>query len=215
MTGRAFGAKTFGLVGERGADWTACDSASWTSPSSSGSGCSTDSTGSWRARRSWATRPFFASRDFLWSSGLEAHWATIRAELDAVLEHRDALPNFQDISTDQESITDDDRWKTFFLYGFGFRSDTNCALLPGDRQARRVDPGDEDGDVLDPGPAQAHPGSLRALQGHRAVPPRAEGARAPRPVPHPGRRRDRDVGRGSEPHLRRHLRARGLERHRR
>ena len=47
-----------------------------------------------------------------------------------MLQYRDALPNFQDISTDQESITDDDRWKTFFLYGFGFRSDTNCALCP-------------------------------------------------------------------------------------
>jgi ornithine lipid ester-linked acyl 2-hydroxylase len=75
-------------------------------------------------------RAFLSNDEFLWSYGLEAHWATIREELDAVLEHRDALPNFQDISTDQESITDDDRWKTFFLYGFGFRSDTNCELCP-------------------------------------------------------------------------------------
>ena len=71
-------------------------------------------------------------------TGSRRNWATIRTELDEVLEHRDALPNFQDISTDQETITDDDRWKTFFLYGFGFRSDTNCALLPRDRPARRV-----------------------------------------------------------------------------
>jgi beta-hydroxylase len=73
---------------------------------------------------------FFTPEEFLWAYGLEANWRTIRAELDRVLEHRDALPNFQDISTDQESITDDDRWKTFFLYGFGFRSDTNCELCP-------------------------------------------------------------------------------------
>ena len=85
----------------------------------------------WVARASkLGDRPFFSNEDFLWSYGLEAHWTTIRKELDAVLEHRSALPNFQDISTDQESITDDDRWKTFFLYGFGFRSDTNCALCP-------------------------------------------------------------------------------------
>jgi len=76
------------------------------------------------------TQAFFANEEFLWSYGLEANWEIIRAELDAVLEHREALPNFQDISTDQESITDDDRWKTFFLYGFGFRSDTNCDLCP-------------------------------------------------------------------------------------
>jgi beta-hydroxylase len=73
---------------------------------------------------------FFDERDFLWAAGLEAHWTTIRRELDGVLERRDALPNFQDISTDQASITDDDRWKTYFLYGFGFRSDANCARCP-------------------------------------------------------------------------------------
>jgi beta-hydroxylase len=72
----------------------------------------------------------FDERDFLWAAGLEAHWDTIRRELDAVLERRDALPNFQDISTDQATITDDDRWKTYFLYGFGFRSDANCARCP-------------------------------------------------------------------------------------
>jgi beta-hydroxylase len=73
---------------------------------------------------------FFDERDFLWTAGLEAHWETIRRELDAVLAHREALPNFQDISTDQASITNDDRWKTYFLYGFGFRSDANCARCP-------------------------------------------------------------------------------------
>jgi aspartyl/asparaginyl beta-hydroxylase (cupin superfamily) len=73
---------------------------------------------------------FFDERDFLWASGLEAHWTDIRRELDAVLERRDALPNFQDISTDQATITDDDRWKTYFLYGFGFRSDANCDRCP-------------------------------------------------------------------------------------
>jgi beta-hydroxylase len=73
---------------------------------------------------------FFDDRDFLWAAGLEAHWTEIRHELDAVLARRDELPNFQDISTDQATITDDDRWKTYFLYGFGFRSDANCARCP-------------------------------------------------------------------------------------
>jgi len=83
------------------------------------------------ARASAVGEPaFFDGRDFLWAAGLEARWPTIRRELDAVLERRDALPNFQDISTDQATITDDDRWKTYFLYGFGFRSDANCARCP-------------------------------------------------------------------------------------
>ena len=67
---------------------------------------------------------------FPWHRTLEAHWAVIRDELDRLLEHRDALANFQDISTDQATITDDDRWKTYFFYGFGFRADANCARCP-------------------------------------------------------------------------------------
>ncbi len=67
---------------------------------------------------------------FPWHRTLEAHWRTIRDELDRLLEHRYALANFQDISTDQASITDDDRWKTYFLYGFGFRADANCVRCP-------------------------------------------------------------------------------------
>src|SRR3954447_12874807 len=83
------------------------------------------------ARGSTVGNPaIFSADDFLWSYGLEANWMAIRKELDELLEFRDDLPNFQDISTDQATITDDDRWKTFFLYGFGFRSDASCARCP-------------------------------------------------------------------------------------
>jgi beta-hydroxylase len=75
-------------------------------------------------------QPFYEPSDFPWVARLEAHWEIIRAELDVVLEHRAALPNFQDISTDQYQLTDDDRWKTYFFYGYGFRSDANCARCP-------------------------------------------------------------------------------------
>jgi aspartyl/asparaginyl beta-hydroxylase (cupin superfamily) len=76
------------------------------------------------------TTPFLAPETFDWVAGLEAEWSTIRAELDEVLTYRDDLPNFQDISTDQASITDDDGWKTYFFFGYGFRSDGNCARCP-------------------------------------------------------------------------------------
>jgi beta-hydroxylase len=75
-------------------------------------------------------RPFYDPADFRWVAPLEAGWKVIRAELDALLAHRRALPNFQDISTDQAQLTDDDRWKTYFFYGYGFRSDANCARCP-------------------------------------------------------------------------------------
>jgi beta-hydroxylase len=73
---------------------------------------------------------FFDPSLFPWVAEIEANWLTIRRELEAVLADREALPNFQDISKDQIEITDDDRWKTYFLFGFGFRSDANCARCP-------------------------------------------------------------------------------------
>ena len=67
---------------------------------------------------------------FAWTRRLEDHWRTIRAELDDILKHRDQLPNFQDISKDQRHLTDDDDWKTFFLYGFGHKAEANCTRCP-------------------------------------------------------------------------------------
>ena len=76
------------------------------------------------------TTPFLPTDTFPWIPGLESEWKTIRAELDEVLSFRDELPNFQDISIDQASITDDDGWKTYFFFAYGFRSDANCARCP-------------------------------------------------------------------------------------
>lgn len=76
------------------------------------------------------TTPFLPLSTFPWIPTLEGEWRTIRAELDEVLAYREELPNFQDISVDQASITDDDGWKTFFFFGYGFRADANCARCP-------------------------------------------------------------------------------------
>src|SRR5581483_894904 len=73
---------------------------------------------------------FFPVERFPWIAELEASVPVIREELERVLEDREALPNFQDISKDQIEITTDDRWKTLFLYGYGFRSDLVCEMCP-------------------------------------------------------------------------------------
>lgn len=75
-------------------------------------------------------RTFFERDQFDWVDDLEANWEVIREELDQILEHREQLPNFQDISEDQEAITSDDQWKTYFLYGFGYKAEQNCARCP-------------------------------------------------------------------------------------
>ena len=77
-----------------------------------------------------ATTPFLPEDAFPWIKQFEAGYHAIRSELDQVLEYREELPNFQDISTDQLALTDDDKWKTYFFFGYGFKSDTNCARCP-------------------------------------------------------------------------------------
>ena len=73
---------------------------------------------------------FFDPGDFPWVAAMEAGYPRIRAELDGVLRYHADLPNFQDISTDQYQLTADDRWKTFFFYGYGFTAGKNVERCP-------------------------------------------------------------------------------------
>lgn len=73
---------------------------------------------------------FFSIDQFPWAKKLEANWQVIRKELDQVMLYADALPNFQDISPRQQNLANDDRWKTFFFYGFGFKARQNCDRCP-------------------------------------------------------------------------------------
>ena len=75
-------------------------------------------------------RPVFAPDTFPWTTRLEADWRSVRRELDEVLQDRNQLPRFQDISEDQARISRDDRWKTFFLYGYGYKMPENCQRCP-------------------------------------------------------------------------------------
>ena len=83
---------------------------------------------------------FFPLERFPWVEHVESNWTVIREELERVLEDHDALPNFQDISKDQIEITDDDRWKTFFLYGYGFEAKLGVELCPRTAALMREDP---------------------------------------------------------------------------
>lgn len=84
---------------------------------------------------------FFPNDRFPWIEHVEGNWGTIREELEGVLADREALPNFQDISKDQIEITDDDRWKTLFLYGYGFTAKLGVELCPKTAALMREIPG--------------------------------------------------------------------------
>src|ERR1700710_2847991 len=60
--------------------------------------------------------PFYDAKQFPWALELERNWETVLAELNTVLRDRSAIPSFQTISVDQKSLSNDDRWKTYFLF---------------------------------------------------------------------------------------------------
>ena len=75
-------------------------------------------------------RPIHDPDIFDWTSVLEENWSVMREELDDILQYREALPNFHDIAEDASTISQDDDWKTFFLYGYGEKAEANCERCP-------------------------------------------------------------------------------------
>jgi beta-hydroxylase len=74
--------------------------------------------------------PVFDKALFPFVKQFEANWRAINDELNTILQAREHIPPFQAISPDQSRITNTDEWRTFILYGFGFKSERNCAQCP-------------------------------------------------------------------------------------
>ena len=74
--------------------------------------------------------PIYDNAVFPWTRLVESEWRTIRAELERVLERKEDLPGFHELSTDVSTISQDRGWKTFFLSGYGFKSENNIKLCP-------------------------------------------------------------------------------------
>lgn len=72
----------------------------------------------------------FDNQQFKWTIDLERNWTAIRKELEAILSFREALPSLQEIQQDQKILNKDNNWKTFFLYGFGEKSQMDCRVCP-------------------------------------------------------------------------------------
>jgi beta-hydroxylase len=85
--------------------------------------------------------PVYDNATFPWAKEVEAAYPQIRAELDRVLVRQSELPTFQDISTDVKTISTDSGWKTFFLLGFGVKSEQNIAQCPETWRAVQKIPG--------------------------------------------------------------------------
>ena len=73
--------------------------------------------------------PILTNAQFPWVKILEDGWRAIRAEADAIMRRKDTVPSLVEISPDHKGISDD-KWKSFFLWGYGFRIDDNCERCP-------------------------------------------------------------------------------------
>jgi ornithine lipid ester-linked acyl 2-hydroxylase len=74
--------------------------------------------------------PVYATAHFPWIAQLEAHWPAIRAEAHALLAREEGIPSLAEISPDHRRIAPPGKWRSFFLWGYGYRNDENCARCP-------------------------------------------------------------------------------------
>jgi ornithine lipid ester-linked acyl 2-hydroxylase len=95
----------------------------------------------------------YNSGDFSWAKTLAESTPLIQAELAAIMQRREEIPNFQDVSSLQGNITQDDKWKTFIFYAYGAKSNWHCDQCPGTARALAAIPGMKTGmfSILAPG----------------------------------------------------------------
>jgi Aspartyl/Asparaginyl beta-hydroxylase len=147
-------------------------------------------------------------------AAFEEHWQLVRSEIGALLQqHRENLPRLQDISPDQKRISPDDKWRTFFLYGFGSRLEQNCGLCPQTRACSRRCRRSRWRSSRSLRPARSSRAS-RNHQGSHPLPPRHRRSANARAVLHGHRRCPLYLAGAQGPAVRRHLSAYGAQPHR-
>lgn len=74
--------------------------------------------------------PILSAEAFPWSASLGDNWQVIRDEAAALLSRIERVPSLRAVSPDHRRIAASDLWKSFFLRGYGYRIDDNCARCP-------------------------------------------------------------------------------------
>jgi aspartyl/asparaginyl beta-hydroxylase (cupin superfamily) len=83
--------------------------------------------------------PVLDMRDFAWTAVLRDHWHTIRDE--AVAAALQEAPSLATISPDHRSIAEIGKWRSFFLWGYGYPIPDNLARCPETRKLVERIPG--------------------------------------------------------------------------
>ncbi|HEY0621998.1 aspartyl/asparaginyl beta-hydroxylase domain-containing protein [Sphingomonas sp.] len=75
--------------------------------------------------------PVLNVRDFAWTQLLRDNWEAIRDEaLATALAREDAAPSLASISPDHRAIAPVNKWRSFFLWGYGYRIEENLDRCP-------------------------------------------------------------------------------------
>jgi len=74
--------------------------------------------------------PVLDNKHFPWIDELERHTDVIRAEAESILRFEDAIPPISLISPDHKNLDDEQKWLSYFLWGYENKSPENCARCP-------------------------------------------------------------------------------------
>ena len=85
--------------------------------------------------------PIVSTEHFPWLRTIEQAAPLIRAEADYLLRHVAAIPPMNQMSPDHQRIAGDGGWRSFFLVGYGYRIEDNCARCPETTKALAQVPG--------------------------------------------------------------------------
>ena len=83
-----------------------------------------------RGKCLFGDQPFFNARCLKITEALEHYYSNIQEEYKKVMERYDELPPFQEFSPHQKYISNDDKWKLFFLRGATLWFKKNCFQMP-------------------------------------------------------------------------------------
>ncbi|HZD54167.1 MAG TPA: aspartyl/asparaginyl beta-hydroxylase domain-containing protein [Woeseiaceae bacterium] len=72
----------------------------------------------------------FPRSTFPWIRHLEDNWTLVQADAERILTSRHSIPPVREISPDHDMIAINDRWRSFFLRGYGLRHRENCLRCP-------------------------------------------------------------------------------------
>lgn len=74
--------------------------------------------------------PVLDVREFAWTAILRDNWQVIRDEAVRVALQGEAAPSLATISPDHRSIAEINKWRSFFLWGYGFPIHDNLERCP-------------------------------------------------------------------------------------